>query len=240
MYITLEPCTHEGKTPACSSLIDKLRPKKVFVSHYDPNLEAKGGVKALTSSGLNIEYGLLEKEGKELLEPFIKWQDKNFVTFKWAQRLDGTIDGGLVTDETSRKKVHAMRDVCDLLVIGGNTVRTDKPTLDSRLVDGKAPDILIYSKEDNFDKELPLFKIKGREVFIENNLDKIAQYKNILIEGGPSMFEATRDITDRYLCFLAPKTGGKIQFSKEKLELKILQTKKLDNDIMIWMQKKEY
>ena len=236
MYITLEPCTHEGKTPACSSLIYKMRPQKTYVSHFDPNQEATGGVQSLTSNGLDVEYGVLEKEGRELLEPFMKWQEKNFVTFKWAQRLDGTIDGGLVSDAESRKKVHAMRDVSDLLVIGGNTVRTDKPTLDARLVDGKAPDVLIYSKDDTFDRELPLFKIKNRKVFVENNLDKIKEYKNILIEGGPSMFEATKDITDRYLCFLAPRTGGKVKFSNENLELKILNNQKLDTDIMIWME----
>lgn len=235
MYITLEPCTHTGKTPACSNLIHKMRPQKVYISHYDPNKEATGGAQALISSGIDVEYGMCEKEGRALLEPFIKWNESNFVTFKWAQRLDGTIDGGLISDETSRKRVHAMRDVCDLIVIGGNTVRTDRPTIDARLVGGKAPDVLIYSKEDNFSRDIPLFNVKSREVFVENNFDRLLQYKNILIEGGPSMFEASKEITDRYLCFLAPFTGGDIKFSDEKLNMKILKSDKLDNDLMIWM-----
>jgi len=238
MYITLEPCNHEGKTPACSSLISCIKPKKVYISILDTNEEASGGVKTLKDSGIDVEYGLLEEEGKKLIEPFTRWNKENFVIYKWAQRLDGTVDGGLISDVESRKRVHAMRDVSDLLVIGGNTVRIDRPTLDARLVNGKAPDILIYSRRDDFDKELPLFKIEGRKVFIEDNLDKISKYKNILIEGGPALFEETKNIVDYYLCFLAPKIGGDIKFSQEKQEFKILDNRKLDNDLMIWMQGK--
>lgn len=238
MYITLEPCAHEGKTPSCASLIQKMRPKNVYISHYDPNPEAAGGAQALISSGIDVHFGLCEEEGNALLKPFIKYNDKNFVIFKWAQRLDGTIDGGLVSDEASRKKVHEIRNVCDLIVIGGNTVRTDRPTLDARLVEGKAPDVLIYSNTTDFDKDIPLFDIKGREVFVENSFDKIKEYKNILIEGGPSMFEASKDIVDSYLCFLAPKTGGKVKFTNKDLDLEILHSDKLDNDLMMWMQEK--
>jgi len=237
IYVTLEPCTHEGKTPSCASLLQKMRPKNVYVSHYDPNPEATGGVQALISGGIDVHYGLCEEEGNALLEPFIKWNEKNFVLFKWAQRLDGTIDGGLVSDEASRKKVHAVRNVCDLIVIGGNTVRQDRPTLDARLVDGKAPDVLIYSKTKDFDKEIPLFGIKERAVFIEDSFDKLKKYKNILIEGGPGMFEASKDIVDRYLCFLAPKTGGSVKFSNENENFKILQSSQLDNDLMFWMER---
>ncbi len=238
MYVTLEPCNHTGKTPACSSLISVLKPKKVYVSVLDPNDEASGGVRTLREVGVEVESGLKEEEGQSLLEPFVKWQKKNFVFFKWAQRLDGTIDGGIVSDAVSREKVHAMRDVCDLLVIGGNTVRTDRPTLDARLVNGKAPDVLIYSTRKDFDTEISLFKIEGRKVYIEDNLDKISKYKNILIEGGPSLFKATKNTVDSYLCFLAPSTGGDIKFSDENQEFKILHNQKLDNDLMIWMQGK--
>jgi len=239
LYVTLEPCNHTGKTPACSSLVSALKLKKVYISVLDSNVEASGGVSTLKEVGIEVESGLCEDLGKELLEPFTKWQEKNFVTFKWAQRLDGTIDGGIVSDEASRTKVHAMRDVCDLLVIGGNTVRMDRPTLDARLVNGNAPDVLIYSTRKDFDKEITLFKIEGRQVFIEENFDKISKYKNILIEGGPAMFEATKEITDRYLCFLAPSTGGDMKFSQEKQEFKILHNQKLENDLMMWMQGKE-
>lgn len=238
MYITLEPCTHVGKTPACASLIQKMRPKNVYISHYDPNPEATGGAQALVSAGIDVHYGMCEDEGNALLEPFIKWNQKNFVLFKWAQRLDGTVDGGIISDETSRKRVHEIRNCCDLIVIGGNTVRMDRPVLDARLADGKAPDVLIYSRSDDFDQDIPLFGVQGRNVFVESSLDRMNGYKNILIEGGPSMLEATKKIVDRYLCFLAPASGGKVAFSNEAIELEILNTKQLDNDLMIWMGKR--
>lgn len=238
MYITLEPCTHEGKTPSCASLIQKMRPKNVYISHYDPNPEATGGAQALISSGTDVHYGMCEEEGNALLRPFIQWNKKNFVLFKWAQRLDGTVDGGLISDEASRKRVHEIRNFCDLIVIGGNTVRIDRPVLDARLVEGKAPDVLIYSHTVEFDRSIPLFDVKNRKVFIEDSLDRIEQYKNIMIEGGPAMFAVTKDIVDSYLCFLAPKSGGSVAFTDEVTDLKILNTKLLDNDLMMWMQEK--
>jgi len=238
IYITLEPCAHEGKTPSCAELIKKMRPKNVYISHYDPNPEATGGAQSLIASGIDVHYGMCEAEGRALLEPFIQWNTKNYVLFKWAQRLDGSVDGGLVSDEASRKKVHAIRNCCDLIVIGGNTVRTDRPVLDARLVNGKAPDVLIYSKSKVFDRTIPLFEIENRKVFIEDSLDKINDYKNVLIEGGPSMMEATRGSVHRYLCFLAPTTGGTLAFTHEKMKLDILHAKMLDADLMIWMQEK--
>lgn len=237
MYITLEPCTHQGKTPSCASLIQKMRPQNVYISHYDPNPEATGGAQALISGGIDVHYGMCEEEGRDLLEPFMKWDEGQFVLFKWAQRLDGTVDGGLVSDEASRRRVHEIRNHCDLIVIGGNTVRTDRPTLDARMIDGKAPDVLIYSNQESFDQTIPLFGIEGRNVYIGNSLEKVKEYKNILIEGGPAMFKATEEIVDRYLCFLAPKSGGNVAFTDEAVDMKILNTKQLDNDLMIWMRK---
>lgn len=236
LYITLEPCTHRGKTPACSSLIQNLRPKKVYISHYDPNPEATGGSQALISSGIDVEYGLCEEEGRALLSPFMKWSEKNYVFFKWAQRLDGTVDGGVISDEASRVRMHAMRSVCDLIVIGGNTVRTDRPTLDARLVGANAPDVLIYSHEKAFDQSIPLFNVPNRTVFIEKGFERLTGYKNIMIEGGPQMFTASRAIVDRYLCFLAPSSGGELKFLQGKRSFDILNTQKLENDLMIWMQ----
>jgi len=161
----------------------------------------------------------------------------NFVFFKWAQRLNATTDAGNVSSKESRVNVHAMRDVCDLLVIGGNTVRKDRPTLDARLVDGKAPDILILSREKEFDETIPLFCIRGREVFIENNLEKVAEYKNIMIEGSAKMYSLTREITDYYLCYIAPTFGGQNGFNNLEDKFEILNLEKEDTDIITWLKR---
>jgi diaminohydroxyphosphoribosylaminopyrimidine deaminase/5-amino-6-(5-phosphoribosylamino)uracil reductase len=132
-----------------------------------------------------------------------------------------------------------MRDVCDLLVIGGNTVREDRPTLDARLISGKAPDILIISREKKFDKTIPLFSVQGREVFIENNFLKLDNYKNIMIEGSSKMFELTKNIVDYYLCYLTPTMGGNSGFEKSKEKFEILKLLQDDKDIIMWMKREK-
>ena len=132
-----------------------------------------------------------------------------------------------------------MRDVRDLIVIGGKTVRADRPTLDARLVDGKVCDVLIYSRQREFDKTIPLFDVEGRNVYIASSLDRIQNYKNILIEGGPAMFEATKNIVDSYLCFVAPKSGGTIRFTNTKDDFRILHSQTSGGDVMMWREIKE-
>ena len=223
IYTTLEPCSHVGKTPSCASLISKLGIKKLFVGSNDFNKIASNGNKIVQDAGVKILNGVLEEECNKLLEPFKKWQDKNFVFFKVAQRLNGSTDGKVSSLE-SRTNVHAMRDICDLLVIGGNTVRVDRPTLDARLVDGKAPDILIISREKEFDRTIPLFNIDGRKVFIENNFKRLDNYKNIMIEGTKKMFELSQPYIDYSLSYIATNT-------------EVLNIQQNSKDIIIWEKK---
>ena len=130
-----------------------------------------------------------------------------------------------------------MRDVCDLLVIGGNTVRIDRPRLDARLVDGKAPDILILSRENNFDTSIPLFGVTNRKVLIENNFSKLGEYKNIMIEGTSSMYELSKEYVDHFLCYIAPKFGGSDIMNKNNDKFQILNIQKETQDIIMWMKK---
>jgi diaminohydroxyphosphoribosylaminopyrimidine deaminase/5-amino-6-(5-phosphoribosylamino)uracil reductase len=236
LYVTLEPCAHFGKTPSCAMLIRALGIPTVVIGHPDPNDDAAGGAALLAESGCKVVTGVCDLEAHALLVPFVTWQKAAFVTFKWAQRLDGSVDGGTISSLASRERVHKMRDACDLLVIGGNTVREDRPTLDARLVDGKAPDVLIYSHGDDFDRTIPLFSVKGRKVHIENSFDRIKEYRNVLIEGGPGMFEAARTIVDAYLCFIAPSSGGTIEFANTEEKFEILHTMKSGDDLMMWMR----
>jgi len=223
IYTTLEPCSHIGKTPSCASLISNLYIKKLFVGSLDSNEIASNGNKIVKDSGIEVLHGVLKKECDELIEPFKKWQNDKFVFFKLAQRLNGSTDGSVSSLE-SRKNVHAMRDVCDLLVIGGNTVRVDRPTLDARLVDGKAPDILIISREKEFDKTIPLFNVDGREVFIEDNFKRLDNYKNIMIEGTQNMLELSKTYIDYYLTYISTNFD-------------VLNIQKDTKDIIIWMKK---
>jgi diaminohydroxyphosphoribosylaminopyrimidine deaminase/5-amino-6-(5-phosphoribosylamino)uracil reductase len=239
LYTTLEPCSHRGKTPSCASLISEIGIKKVFVGSNDINNVASGGNKVLKKNGVDVKTSLLEKKSQELIAPFNLWSEDKFVFFKWAQRLNGTTDAGTVSSINSRTNVHAMRDVCDLLVIGGNTVRVDRPTLDARLINGKAPDVLIISREKEFDKTIPLFDVKERKVFIEDNFSCLNDYKNIMIEGSSKMFELTKNIVDYYLCYLVPIMGGNIGFEKNEEKFEILNIDQDDQDIIMWMKREK-
>lgn len=238
MAVTLEPCAHSGRTPSCATLIRDLKIKKISISSKDPNPEAAGGLTLLQESGVECTLGVMDQEGRTLLEPFIQWQTKPFVFFKWAQRLDGTVDGGMISSIASREHVHHLRDKCDLIVIGGNTVRHDRPTLDARLANGKAPDVLIYSRDSDFDPSIPLFSVVDRRVFIESRLDRINEYSLVMIEGGASMMKATREVTSWYLSYIAPKIGGgKLGIGQTTEDFEVMSAK-IQEDIILWMKKK--
>lgn len=237
IYVTLEPCNHFGKTPPCSHLIAKLGFNKVIVGTLDTNKKASGGIEFLKQKSLHVEV-LNESTCKELLEPFTIWQKEPFVFFKLAQSHNGVISGGTITCKESRRHVHALRDKIDLLVIGGNTVRIDRPTLDARMVGGKAPDILIYSKSKEFDKNIPLFNIPNRQVFVEDNFEKIDDYKFVMIEGGKGMLKACKDWVRHYLIYTSPhnKEGEPVEL---EVKLKESFSSMKDEDTYTWYVREE-
>jgi diaminohydroxyphosphoribosylaminopyrimidine deaminase/5-amino-6-(5-phosphoribosylamino)uracil reductase len=238
LYSTLEPCSHVGKTPSCANLIAQLGIKNLYIGVEDSHLIAAKGNKILLKSGLHVTIHVEKQRCEALLFPFQKFMQEKFVFFKWAQRLNGTTDAGTISSNKSRKNVHAMRNVCDLLVIGGNTVRQDRPTLDARLVKGKAPDILILSREQDFDTTIPLFNVKNREVYIASDFSLLKNYKNIMIEGSAKMYELSRNVVDYYLCYLAPSFGGHEGFKNIEDKFDILNASKEDEDIIMWMKRR--
>ncbi len=238
LYSTLEPCSHVGKTPSCANLIAQLGIKNLYIGVEDLHETAAKGNKILIKSGLHVSIHVNKEKCEDLLFPFRRFINERFVFFKWAQRLNGTTDGGIVSSETSRRNVHAMRNVCDLLVIGGNTVRSDRPTLDARLVNGKAPDILILSRQKEFDRTIPLFHVPNRKVTIASDFSLLKNYKNIMIEGSEKMYELSRDIVDYYLCYLAPGFGGHEGFKNIEDKFDILNAGKEAEDIILWMKRR--
>ena len=234
IYVTLEPCNHYGSTPPCSLLIANLGFKEVIIGSIEKNKKAMGGIETLQKKDIKIKTGILKKECDKLIEPFLKWQKDRFVFFKIAQNLNGTYDTGIISSKISRELVHKIRDKIDLLVIGGNTVRTDRPTLNSRMVDGKAPDILILSTQKNFDKTIPLFNVPNRKVIISNNLQSIEKYNFIMVEGGNNMLKSIKAMVDWYLFFINPniKEGNCLNCS---ISTKIIYQSKCADDVVLWL-----
>jgi diaminohydroxyphosphoribosylaminopyrimidine deaminase/5-amino-6-(5-phosphoribosylamino)uracil reductase len=229
IFVTLEPCSHIGKTPSCANLLSILKPKSVTIGWLDPIKEHSGGADMLKSVGIEVKV-LNDKRCFDLIEPFIKWQ-KRFIFFKLAQSFNGAITGGYISSESSLNWVHQVRDKIDLLVIGGNTVRIDRPILDARRIDGKAPDVLIYSKKKNFDKTIPLFSVSNRKVFVKNSLDKIKNYRFIMIEGGEKLYNELKDFVDWKVFIVTPKLFDRINYKSED-SFEILHTIKKDDLIV--------
>ena len=230
IYVTLEPCSHEGKTPSCASLLNTLNLMRVVIGIKDPIDGHNGGSKLLK----NITIGILEEECNALIEPFMIWQKKAFVLFKLAQTSNGQIGGGYLSCKTSLRHVHQLREVCDTLLIGGNTVRVDRPTLDCRFTEGKAPDIKIYSKEDNFDRDIPLFSIENREVEITDQLDFLNRPSFVMLEGGEGLLNALKDKIDWMLIYQTPKLSANNLTYNTTMNLQFLHQEKKDVDLMIW------
>ncbi len=234
IFVTLEPCSHVGQTPSCASLLSHIKPKKVVIATLDPIEGHNGGLKRLEEQGIDVEVGVCENEALELLEPFLIWQKRAFVLFKIAQTSNGKIGGGYLTCNESLTHVHQLRAVCTKMFIGGNTVRVDRPTLDCRFTGDVAPDITIYSKEDNFDRTIPLFSVAGRDVEVIDVLEDFDKPSFVFIEGGEGMITALQDKIDWLLQYQTPKLSSHISNYNVDKELEFLYQDKKGIDLMLW------
>lgn len=156
VYVTLEPCSHYGRTPPCSLALIQAKVKKVVIATTDPNpLVAGRGIEMLKKAGIEVTVGVLEKEAKKLNEDFFYWitHKKPFVVLKVAQTLDGFIatkegKSKWITSEESRKDVHLLRCQSDAILVGIGTILKDNPELTVRYIDcEKKPLRVVLDKE---------------------------------------------------------------------------------------------
>lgn len=189
VYVTLEPCSHQGSTPPCSQLLASLHVKRVCIGVRDKTPNASGGMDMLKSNGVSVELRIMEQECNALIAPFLAWQNGHFGFVKLAMSLNGVMSGGAITSLDARAHMHAIRDKLSLLVIGGNTLREDNPKLDARLINGRAPDVLVYSREKNFSPNANIYGVKNRNIFIESSLERFNKTQFGMIEAGPNLFE---------------------------------------------------
>ena len=140
MYITLEPCSHFGKTPPCANKIVSKKIKKVVIAMLDPNpLVAGKGVKILVDNGIDVEVGMLKDKAEMINEVFIKYITTKlpFVLMKTAMTLDGKIstysgDSKWISGEKSREVVHEIRHRYSAVMVGIGTAIVDNPSLTAR------------------------------------------------------------------------------------------------------------
>jgi diaminohydroxyphosphoribosylaminopyrimidine deaminase/5-amino-6-(5-phosphoribosylamino)uracil reductase len=155
-YVTLEPCSHYGKTPPCSDRLIKEKVKRVVVGCMDPNpLVAGTGIARLREHGVEVDVGLLENEARQLNEAFNKFilTRLPYVTLKTASTLDGKIasrtgDSKWITNAESRRYVHSLRHRHQAIMVGVRTVLNDDPLLTTRLdVPGLHPIRIIVDSQ---------------------------------------------------------------------------------------------
>ena len=147
LYVTLEPCNHEGRTPPCVDEIIKAKIKRVVVGTRDPNPHVEGGgVERLEAAGIEVLVGAQEKDAKRLVEPWTKYitQETAYLGLKLAASLDGRIAtrtgaSKWITCSDSRVRVHLLRTKHDAVLVGINTVIADDPRLTVREVPGRNP-----------------------------------------------------------------------------------------------------
>ncbi len=147
VYVTLEPCSHFGKTPPCVDLLLRHHPKRVVIGMQDPFHEVAGrGIQALRDQAIQVDVGQLEDQAKELNAPYIKLLATGtpWLVSKWAMTLDGAIathaqDSKWISSELSREAVHQIRSGMDAVIVGIGTAIADDPLLTTRLRSGLSP-----------------------------------------------------------------------------------------------------
>ncbi|GAB3250499.1 bifunctional diaminohydroxyphosphoribosylaminopyrimidine deaminase/5-amino-6-(5-phosphoribosylamino)uracil reductase RibD [Larkinella harenae] len=165
VYVTLEPCSHFGKTPPCADLLIEKRVKKVVVCNDDPNpLVAGKGLAKLRAAGIEVETGLLADEGRELNRRFFTFIEQQcpYLILKWAETADGFMAPAdfrpmPISGALSRQLVHKWRTEEDAFLIGTNTARYDNPQLNVRLWSGRNPVRVVIDKLLQLPSSLHLF-----------------------------------------------------------------------------------
>lgn len=204
LYVSLEPCSHFGKTPPCSNLIIDKGIKNVVVGCADPNPKVAGqGIERLRNAGVTVTTGVLENEARAINRRFITYhtQHRPYIILKWAQTLDGFIDRertgnelpGPVTVSSlpSHRLVHLWRSHEQAILVGKNTVLNDNPALTVRLVDGKNPIRVVLDTNASLNGDFKIFDQSAPTLVINRKkAETQAQNEWVAIKDKEHMLEA--------------------------------------------------
>lgn len=232
LYVTLEPCSHFGRTPPCAKAIVAAGIKRVVAAMTDPNPQVAGrGFEILRAAGIQVDVGILEDEARRLNEVFLKWVTRKlpFVTLKFACSLDGKIatvagESQWISGIESRKFTHHLRDINDAILVGVGTVLADNPTLTTRLIVGKNPVRVIVDSNARTPLDAKVVTDKSARTIIATTsnapIEKISALKNCgvdIITAGDServdLEILMRELANRELTSVLVEGGGTIHFS---------------------------
>ena len=225
MICTLEPCNHYGKTPPCTKKIIESGIKKIIIGSLDPNPKVAGtGIKTLKDAGLEVSYGVLEKEVREL-NKFFFFKHENgrpFITIKIASSADWmshSKDGSTtwITSEASRKDVQLIRAEHDAILTGGNTIRSDQPRMNARVEFPLIqPQKILLSEQKEWDVSLDFFQDSKVKIIDEKDLVKVVEVlskqeiNSLLVEAGPRLVDSflKEEFCDEMIIYQSPDQLG--------------------------------
>lgn len=225
MVCTLEPCNHYGKTPPCTEKIIESGIKKIIIGSLDPNPKVAGtGIKRLKDAGLEVTYGVLEREVREL-NKFFFFKHENgrpFISIKIASSADWkshSKDGSTtwITSEASRKDVQLVRAEHDAILTGGNTVRSDQPRMNARVEFPLIqPHKILLSEQKKWDLSLDFFQDSQVNIISEKNLVKVVEdlskqeINSLLVEAGPKLVNSflNEELCDQLIVYQSPDELG--------------------------------
>jgi diaminohydroxyphosphoribosylaminopyrimidine deaminase/5-amino-6-(5-phosphoribosylamino)uracil reductase len=193
IYVTLEPCSHFGKTPPCSDLIIKHNLKRVVIGCVDTNnLVAGKGIERLQNANIDVKVGVLEKECLEHHKRFFTFQNQKrpFIILKWAETQDGFIAPlsketnrpVWISNSYSKQLVHKWRAKEQAILVGTNTVLADNPKLDVRNWFGESPVRVVLDNNLRIPEEASVFKARGNVIVFYGNGETPQNEKNIVYE----------------------------------------------------------
>ena len=196
MVVTLEPCSHYGKTPPCTKKIIESKIKTVIIGCKDPNLLVNGsGIDQLINNNIDVKVGVLENECLELHKRFFTFQTKKrpYIILKWAETDDGIISPKhknnnrpyWISNDVSRQYVHKWRSQEHAILVGSKTVDFDNPHLNSRNWDNNSPIKIVIGNPKIKSKDT-LYIHNGNDLNIKNitNFLHKKNIQSVLVEGG--------------------------------------------------------
>ena len=183
IYVTLEPCSHFGKTPPCADLLVRSEFKRVVIAQIDPFSEVSGrGIEKLRNAGIPVDCGILEAEAMELNKRFMTFHTKKrpYITLKWAQTKDGFIDRdrsthsetgiNWISQPETQVITHQLRSTEQAILVGWRTIQNDNPSLTTRAFKGPNPLRIVIDPQLQAPEDAAIFS-DGNLTFVFNLME---------------------------------------------------------------------
>ena len=252
LYVTLEPCSHYGKTPPCADLIIRSGFKNVVIGTIDPFSKVAGTViKKLEDAGINVTTNILVKECRDINKRFFTFHNKKrpYIILKWAQSNDGFIAPLLkesqapiwISNTHSRQLTHKWRSEEQGILIGAQTALADNPSLTTREWHGKSPLRILIDTRGNIKDSLRIFNTEAKTIIINSQTpneicETLFNYniQSIIIEGGTKTLQAFIDskLWDEARVFTAPKMLLSGINAPKRVNFDLINTQKIYSDTL--------